>query len=132
MVLHSGGVVMGGGLCTIEVEHRRESMVRLLIANMICCRAVLEAAAVEHVTLRRDAREQQVEGKLIVTAEDGGLLVLAADGVLWAIPPGEIVAHTKDEVAFEPLTSKQMAARLLEELPPTEKYVWSAPKTRAA
>ena len=93
-------------------------MVRLLIANLICFCTVLEAAAVEHITLRRDGQEQQIEGKLIVAAEDGGLLVMAADGQLWAIRPGEIVAHTKDAVVFKPLTRKQLAARLLKELPP--------------
>ena len=93
-------------------------MVRLIFAITICFCTALSAAALDRVTLRRDGREQQIEGKLLVTAEDGGLLVLAADGVLWAIPPDQIVAHTKDDTPFAPLTREQMAERLLQELPP--------------
>ncbi len=93
-------------------------MVRLIFAITICFCTAPGAAALDRVTLQRDGREQQVEGKLLVTAEDGGLLVLAADGVLWAIPPDQIVAHTKDDTPFAPLTREQMAERLLQELPP--------------
>ena len=93
-------------------------MYRLIFAITIYFCTALSAAALDRVTLRRDDREQQVAGKLLVTAEDGGLLVLAVDGVLWAIPPNEIVAQTKDDTPFTPLTREQMAERLLQELPP--------------
>jgi hypothetical protein len=50
----------------------------------------------------------------VVTAQDGGILLLAQDGVLWAIPPDEQVKHTTDATPFHPLTRDEMSKRLLE------------------
>jgi hypothetical protein len=75
------------------------------------------ALAVEHVTVRRDAVETQVSGKLLVTAQDGGLLLLTADGTLWNIEPPEIVDHKHDGQPFAPLTQAEAGKTLLGELP---------------
>jgi len=83
---------------------------------------VLAAADTTHgldyVTLQRDGRRQQVEGRVLVEAQDGGLLVLARDGVLWAVPPEEQLEHRRDEKPFAPLSEKELAGRLAAELPP--------------
>jgi len=76
------------------------------------------AHAVDQVTLRRDGKTLEVEGQLLVTAQDGGLLLLARDGVLWAIPPEEQVRHTRDDRPFEPLRRDAMTRKILAELPP--------------
>ena len=75
------------------------------------------ALAVEHVTVRRDADETQVSGKLLITAQDGGLLLLTADGTLWNIEPPEIVDHKHDAQPFAPLTQAEAGKKLLGELP---------------
>ncbi|MBN2476747.1 MAG: DUF1570 domain-containing protein [Pirellulales bacterium] len=89
----------------------------LLILIALCSAVAGPASALDHVTLRRDGREIQVDGRLLVTAQDGGLLMLAADGVLWAVPPEEQIHHTADDTPFEPLSPEAMAERLLDELP---------------
>lgn len=76
------------------------------------------AAALEHVVLKRDDREIEISGRLLVTAEDGGLLILAADGKLWSVPPEELVKHTSDEAPMEPLSQAELGELLLKELPP--------------
>ena len=76
------------------------------------------AFGLDHVTLRRDGQTISVEGRVLVTAEDGGMLVQARDGVLWAVHPDELVEQTNDDVAFEPLSQKEMTERMLRELPP--------------
>ncbi|NQU25346.1 MAG: hypothetical protein HQ567_29020, partial [Candidatus Nealsonbacteria bacterium] len=75
------------------------------------------AAAMDHVELKRDGQTIRIEGRLQVTAKDGGLLVLATDGVLWAVPPEELVEHTSDDKPFEPFGPEQMARHVLSELP---------------
>jgi hypothetical protein len=75
------------------------------------------AAGLDRVTLSRDGKEIQIEGRLLVTAQDGGLLLLAPDGMLWAVPPEEQVKHVTDEAPFRPLSSEEMAERLLAKLP---------------
>ncbi len=72
----------------------------------------------DHVTFRHDGKERQVSGRLVVTAEDGGLLLLGRDGALWAIPPDEQVKHTSDDGPFKPFTREELAKILLAELPP--------------
>ncbi len=75
------------------------------------------ALCLDHVTLHRDGRDIHVDGRLLVTAEDGGLLLQSRDGVLWAVPPEEQVQHTTDDAPFKPYTREELSRRLLAELP---------------
>jgi len=70
----------------------------------------------DRVTLRRDSKQIKVIGRVVTTAQDGGLLVLAGDGVLWAVQADELVEHTTD-VAFKAFSAEEMSQRLLAELP---------------
>jgi hypothetical protein len=76
------------------------------------------ASAMDYVTLRRDGQTVSVEGQVLVVAQDGGMLVQARDGVLWAVQPDQLVERTTDAVPFEPVSSEELAQRLLGELPP--------------
>ena len=75
------------------------------------------ASGLDHVTLRRDGKQIDVEGRLLTTAQDGGLLLLGRDGVLWAIPPEEKIKHAGDDAPFEVLSADEISKRLLAELP---------------
>lgn len=74
--------------------------------------------ALDVVVARVEQGEQQLEGKVLVEAVDGGLLFLGRDGVLWPIQPEELVSRTTDDRPFEPLTADETAKKLLEEMPP--------------
>ena len=74
-------------------------------------------AALDIVTLRRDGHERRVEGRIVVTAQDGGLLVLGQDGILWTVPPEQLVATSSNETPFHPLPAKEMGQRVLAGLP---------------
>ena len=93
-------------------------MHRSLIAVVLCCLAPASASALDRVVLKHDGREVRVSGKLLVTAADGGLLILAPDSTLWTVPPEELVTHSTDEEPFRPLAGDALADRLLKELPP--------------
>jgi hypothetical protein len=90
---------------------------RAAISALLCLGWTASARGVEHVVFRQDGKEMQVEGRLEVEAQDGGIVVLARDGFLWAIPPEQQIKHTRDEVPFKPLGADEMAKRLLAELP---------------
>jgi len=75
------------------------------------------AFGLEHVRLYREGETIRVDGRLLETAEDGGLLVEATDGVLWAVQPDELLEHTTDEAAFEPRDAEALADQVLGELP---------------
>ena len=89
---------------------------------MVCCWPLRRwlaapALALDHVDLRRDGRPLTVSGRVLVTAEDGGLLLLGSDGQLWSVLPEELVAERTDETAFAPLAREPLAQALLKELP---------------
>jgi hypothetical protein len=88
-------------------------MAGLLAASVIADPAI----ALDHVTLRQHGKETKVTGRVLVSAQDGGLLLLARDGVMWMVQPDELVKHVKDDQPFEPLTAEEMGPRVLAELP---------------
>lgn len=83
----------------------------------LCFALVAPALAMDQVTLRRDGKAMEVTGRLLVEAKDGGLLMLARDGVIWAIPPEEQVEHTSNKQPFEPYSREEISKRVLAELP---------------
>ena len=84
---------------------------------LLLCGCGSAALAVDHVTLRRDGKTLSVDGQLVLTAQDGGILLLARDGVLWNIVPEEQVKHTSDDAPFRPFTAQEMSKSVLAQLP---------------
>jgi hypothetical protein len=79
---------------------------------------VADASAVDRITFRRDGKEREIVGRLLVEAEDGGLLLLERDGTIWAVTPDEQVEHKSDETPFKPFTREELTKKILAELPP--------------
>ncbi|HEV2968941.1 MAG TPA: DUF1570 domain-containing protein [Pirellulales bacterium] len=75
------------------------------------------ALAADQITFRRGGKETQISGKLMVTAKDGGVMLLASDGTLWNIEPQEIVDHKQDAEPFAPLSQSEAAKKVRDELP---------------
>ncbi|MCB9874063.1 MAG: DUF1570 domain-containing protein [Planctomycetaceae bacterium] len=73
--------------------------------------------AIEHVSIERDGKSVHVDGKIVVEAADGGLLIEDAGGMLWAITPDEIVNRDSDAVPFKPADQEAMSEQLLREFP---------------
>ncbi len=110
------GATTGRGFMNHE-NNSASNVKRLAFLILLCLGWADSAAALDHVVLRRDGKQIHVDGRLVLTAQDGGLLVMARDGVLWAVPPEEQVEHTSDELPFKPLSREEMSRRLLDELP---------------
>ena len=94
----------------------------LLAALLLAAVSSGNAVAVDQVTFLRDKQQQSVAGKLLVTAQDGGLMLMSADGMLWNIEPTEIVTHTHDEEPFAPLSLAEAGKRVQAELPGFQVY----------
>lgn len=67
--------------------------------------------------LKRDGQETQLSGKVLVTAKDGGVLLLGPDGTLWNIDPSEMGERKNDDKPFAPLSQAEAAKKVLAELP---------------
>ena len=87
------------------------------LAAGLCLLSAAVATAMDYVTLRRDGRDLQLEGRVEVTAQDGGILLLARDGVLWTILPEELGKHSHDDTPFRPLSTQDLSRLLLARLP---------------
>jgi hypothetical protein len=84
---------------------------------MLLAMSVGQAVALDQITIKRDNIEQVVSGRTIVAAQDGGLLVQSADGVLWSILPEEILLKSTDDKPFVPMTGDELGKQLLKQLP---------------
>ena len=74
------------------------------------------AEGVEHVVLNRARKQHFVSGRVVIEAQDGGLLLQAADGFLWAVQSTELVKRSEDEASFQPKSKTELSTDLLTEL----------------
>jgi hypothetical protein len=75
------------------------------------------AFALDFVTLDKNGTKTELEGRIEVEAQDGGVLMVTRDGVLWPIPKEEIAARRKDDKPFVPFTKDELAKKLTIDLP---------------
>lgn len=84
----------------------------------VCLAIASQAMAIDEVVFRRDGKELDVSGRVLIEAQDNGLLLQGTDGLLWLIPPEDKIKHTSDSTPFRPASSQELAKELLKELPP--------------
>lgn len=72
---------------------------------------------VEQVAFTRDGQQQTVEGRIVVEAVDGGILLQTNDGVLWSIERTEKQSRHKLDSSFKPLAPAALSEKLISELP---------------
>lgn len=78
--------------------------------------APVAARALDLVTLVDGSRRVHVDGEVLLTAADGGLLVQGRDGRMWTVEPEHLVAHRRDDEPFAPLSAEELVGRIREEL----------------
>ncbi len=90
-----------------------------------CCRCWLTIVwcmappilAMEHVTVERKDSTIQLAGEIIVEAKDGGMLLMAQDGTLWALQPDEITNRRSDDEPFTHFDKSRMISAVESDLP---------------
>jgi hypothetical protein len=83
---------------------------------------VADASALDYVTHQAGGKTKEIAGRVEVEAEDGGVLLLGTDGVLWPIAKEELAGRRKDDLPFTPLARDELAKRLAAELPAGFKF----------
>jgi hypothetical protein len=74
--------------------------------------------AMDTVVFEVDGNRQELRGRVVVEAQDGGLLFEQPDGRQWLIQADEIIRRESDDAPFEPLNSAALSERLKSELGP--------------
>jgi hypothetical protein len=89
----------------------------LLLAAALVATTAARAAALDYITVNHEGKRREIPGKVEVEAEDGGVLLMARDGVLWPVPKEELLDRRGDSKPFSPLSRDEMVKQLTEELP---------------
>lgn len=64
-----------------------------------------------------DGRPKTIEGRVVIEASDGGMLLEAKDGVLWTIESNELRNRETLDSRFESVSREELAEQLLSTLP---------------
>jgi hypothetical protein len=76
-----------------------------------------ESWGVDHVVFRNGKATERLSGKIVVTAEDGGIMLLAPDGKLSIVQPMQIIEQSHDETPFSPLAGDELRRAVMADLP---------------
>lgn len=76
-----------------------------------------QASGLEIVRFVDRETERTVAGRVLVEAQDGGLMIQNEAGRIWTIYPDKLMDRKSDAKPFSPLENDQMYRRLKDELP---------------
>lgn len=74
-------------------------------------------AAADHLTLVISGRTVELDGEILIEAQDKSLYFQEVDGKIWFVEAGQIQDKVDVEEAVDPLTEEEVGQRLLKELP---------------
>jgi hypothetical protein len=101
-----------------------------LVANVCHAAEPPASAKLEEFRIKSEkGPEQSVLGRVLVEAQDGGLLVIGRDGKLWSVDADQLAGRRATDEAFSPLAPDQLGKQLREELGfgfevfPTKHYI---------
>ncbi len=73
---------------------------------------------VERITYFDDGQQTSVAGRILIEAQDGGVLLESADGAQHTIEGKSILTRQKTTTPFKPLTPDELGEELLTKMPP--------------
>lgn len=98
---------------------QRATLLSLLIASTALTLAA-DPAALVRVTFTiessKSPTEQTLDGRVLVKAADGGVLVEGRDGRLWTIKPDQLKSLTEQPEPFQLMTADELGASIQAEL----------------
>jgi len=99
----------------------------LLLPLVLVLVQLSAALGIERLLVNLDGREQKFVGEAVLEDPAGGLLLKTDEGALWPINAKAILDRTTDAAELAPLSKKQLAERLLQEMGPAFKSHESKP-----
>jgi hypothetical protein len=91
------------------------------LANITAGETVASAAElrpVERITFTIDGKQETVAGRILIEAQDGGVLLESPDGAQHTIEGKTILTRQASNAPFKPLTPDELGEQLLAEFPP--------------
>ncbi len=73
--------------------------------------------ALEHIEFNQNGQQRTANGRVVVEAADGGILLQSSDGALHTIERSEMLSRKRLDSPFQPLAPAALSERLLSEMP---------------
>lgn len=105
-------------LCRVEYKRSYLRIAFTLASLVLGISMATPAFSMDRVVCKREGKELKLEGRIEVEAEDGGILLLTRDGILWPIPAEELVKTEKDDKEFKLHTKEELARSLTKTFAP--------------
>ena len=86
-------------------------LIIMVWANSNCLRA-------DNLTLEIDGATVNIEGEILIEAQDESLYFQGNDGKIWFVKPEQVKEKIDTESDFKPISKKELGKKLLAELPP--------------
>ena len=51
----------------------------------------------------------EIAGRVLVEAQDGGLMIQTRDGTIWNVQPEDLIHRARDDVVFAPFSAQEMS-----------------------
>lgn len=89
----------------------------------------LSTAASRYIFEDRQKKNHEITARVMVEAQDGGLLLQGVDGRLWQVPPERQLKREEVDAPFTPLTGEELGRQVVQEMGPgfqslvSERYV---------
>lgn len=74
-------------------------------------------SGLDYVALNREGAPRHIMGRTLTEAQDGGLLLMDRELIVWAIQPDERARFDRDDKPFEPMRGAELRERVLDQLP---------------
>jgi hypothetical protein len=100
-----------------EKQFLGESVVTAVATLFLALVCLQPVGAEDIVEFTRGNTSQTISGRIIIEADDGGVLLESHDGLLWSIDAPELKSKTTNDKEFVYDSREKLAAKLLEELP---------------
>ncbi|MFK8113971.1 MAG: DUF1570 domain-containing protein [Rubripirellula sp.] len=97
----------------------RVDMPRLvLFVAFVLCAAIQSSSGVEIVQFEDSSGDlKTATGKILIEAQDGGMMLCGDDGMIWTLQPEQIKERKSDDQPFTPIDADEMEKRVLAEVP---------------
>jgi len=80
-------------------------------------KAAPDSQPVERITFSNEGTQETVAGRILIEAQDGGVLLESADGAQHTIEAKSILTRQKTDTPFKPFTPAELGEELLSKMP---------------
>lgn len=91
---------------------------RLILAAALSLILAAPLAAMDIVRFKDGGVERRVVGKILVEADDGGMMLKGRDTRIWVVQPADLISKEKTSEPYVPLTKADLESALITELGP--------------